>query len=140
MDLGNFSNSRFYRLPYFWVRFYKTLLLESPHHTQIAWHLLPWPTRFDLVVCSVGIKDPNLLLFRTSLVVVVLEIFWIVIKLCAVWCYVCCCCDVSIVNFVAVFFLFLFCVAALLVRSFAVTNVTFPALFIGFCISLYRVM
>ena len=62
------------------------------------------------------------------MVVVVLEIFWIVIKLCAVCCCFSCYCDVSVVNFVAVFFLFLFCVAALLVGYFDVTNVTFSAL------------
>jgi hypothetical protein len=83
--------------PIFGVDPSKLFFLKSPHHTRIAWHLLPWPIRFDFsVVCLAGIKAPNLLLFRTSVVVVALVIFWILVKLCAVWCYccwvVCCCC------------------------------------------------
>ena len=63
----------------------KLFFLKSPHHTQIAWHLLSWLIRFDLsVVCLAGIKAPNLLLFRTSVVMVALVIFWILFKLCSV--------------------------------------------------------
>uniref|UniRef100_A0A2N9ITE9 Uncharacterized protein n=1 Tax=Fagus sylvatica TaxID=28930 RepID=A0A2N9ITE9_FAGSY len=32
------------------------LFLKSPHHTRIAWYLLPWQTRFDLVVYLAGIR------------------------------------------------------------------------------------
>ena len=54
----------------------KLFFLKSPHHTRIAWHFLPWQIRFDfLVVCLAGIKASNLLLFRTSIVVVALVIF-----------------------------------------------------------------
>ena len=53
------------------------------------------------------------------------------VKLCAM-CY---CCDVVVVV-VGVFFLFLFCIAVLCVGFFAVTNVTFSALYVGFCIPL----
>uniref|UniRef100_A0A2N9IWR5 Uncharacterized protein n=1 Tax=Fagus sylvatica TaxID=28930 RepID=A0A2N9IWR5_FAGSY len=71
--------------PIFGVDPSKLFFLKSPHHTRIAWHLLPWLIRFDLsVVCLAGIKAPNLLLFRTSVVVVALVIFWILVKLCAV--------------------------------------------------------
>ena len=116
--------------------------MKSPCHTRIVWQI-----RFDLsVACLAGIKDPNLQRFQTLVAVVVLEIFWIGIKYCAVWYYVCwvvCCCwDVSVVNFVVGLFLFLFCFvalcvgsfAALCVGSFAVTNVTFSVLFVGFCL------
>jgi hypothetical protein len=115
---------------------YSKLFLKSPCHTRIVWNI-----RFDLsVACLAGIKDPNLLLFQTLVAMDGLEIFWSVIKLCVVWCYVCwvvCCC---VVNFVALFFPFLFCVAALLVGSFVVTNVTFSVIFVGFCIPLCRVI
>uniref|UniRef100_A0A2N9EV72 Uncharacterized protein n=1 Tax=Fagus sylvatica TaxID=28930 RepID=A0A2N9EV72_FAGSY len=71
--------------PIFGIDPSKLFFLKSPHHTQIAWHLLPWPIRFDFsVVCLDGIKAPNLLLIRTSLVVVALVIFWIVVKICIV--------------------------------------------------------
>uniref|UniRef100_A0A2N9HV84 Transmembrane protein n=1 Tax=Fagus sylvatica TaxID=28930 RepID=A0A2N9HV84_FAGSY len=76
--------------PIFGVNPSKLFFLKSLHHTRIAWHLLSWPIRFDFsVVCLAGIKAPNLLLFRTSVVVVALIIFWILVKLCAVWCYCC---------------------------------------------------
>ena len=132
--------------PIFRVVFHysKLFFLKSLCNTRIVWNI-----RFDLLVVRLaGRNDPNLLLFRILVAVDDLEIFWIVIKLCAVWCYVCCCfsccCVVSIVNGVAVFFPFLICVSALLVGNFAVTNVIlsvlfvgfFPALFVGFCISL----
>ena len=108
---------------------YSKLFLKSPYHTRIEWQI-----RFDLsVVCLARIKDLNLLLFGTLAAEVALVIFWILVKLCAVCC--CCCCEV-----VAVFFLFLYCFAALCVGSFAVTNVTFFALYVGFCIPLYRVV
>uniref|UniRef100_A0A2N9EMW4 Uncharacterized protein n=1 Tax=Fagus sylvatica TaxID=28930 RepID=A0A2N9EMW4_FAGSY len=62
----------------------KLFFFKSPN-TRIAWHLLPWTIRFDFsVVCLAGIKAPNFLPFRTSTVVVVLVIFWIVVKFCVV--------------------------------------------------------
>uniref|UniRef100_A0A2N9FV40 Uncharacterized protein n=1 Tax=Fagus sylvatica TaxID=28930 RepID=A0A2N9FV40_FAGSY len=48
------------------------LFLKSPYHTRIAWHLLPWQTRFDSVVYLAGITAPNLLLLRTLIIVVAL--------------------------------------------------------------------
>ncbi len=61
--------------PIFGVDLSKLFFLKSPN-TRIAWHLLPWPIRFDFsVVCLAGIKAPNLLPFQTSLVVVALIIF-----------------------------------------------------------------
>ena len=57
--------------PIFGVDPSKLFFLKSPYHTRIAWHLLPWPIRFEpwpirfdfSVVCLAGIKAPNLLLF-----------------------------------------------------------------------------
>uniref|UniRef100_A0A2N9IUT8 Uncharacterized protein n=1 Tax=Fagus sylvatica TaxID=28930 RepID=A0A2N9IUT8_FAGSY len=61
--------------PIFGVDLSKLFFLKSPN-TRITWHLLPWPIRFDFsVVCLAGIKAPNLLPFRTLLVVVALVIF-----------------------------------------------------------------
>ena len=115
------------------------LFLKSPHHTRITWHLLSWQTRFDSMVCLAGITTPNLLLFRTLIVVVALVLFWIVVKFCVDWCYCCCavcvcccCCNVVVVM--------LFCFAALLVGPFAVTNVTFSGLYVGFYLPLCRVV
>jgi hypothetical protein len=125
------------------------LFLKSPHHTRIAWHILPWQTRFDLVVCLAGITAPNLLLLRAFIVMVALVLFWTVVKLCVDWCYCyctvcvcccccccycccCCCCNVVVVMF--------FCFAVLLVGSFAVTYVTFSVLYVGFCLPLCRVL
>jgi hypothetical protein len=129
----------------------KLFFLKSPYHTRIAWHLLPWLIQFYLsVVCLAGIKAPNLLLFQTSDVVIALVIFWILVKLCAIkcsccWviCYCCCCCDVVAVIFFVVkcgVVFFLCCFAALFIGSFAVTNVTFSALYVGFCLLLCRVV
>ncbi len=130
--------------PIFGVDPSKLFFLKSPHHTRIAWHLLPWLIRFDFsVVCLAGIKAPNLLLFWTSLVVVALVIFWILVKFCVVWCYCCCCCDVVVVIFVVVQFgvvFLLYCFAALFVGSCAMTNVIFTVLYIGFCFPLCRVV
>jgi hypothetical protein len=119
----------------------KLFFFKSPYHTRIEWQI-----RFDLsVVCLAGIKDLNLLLFWTLVAVVALVIFWILVKLCAFWCY-CCCCDIVVgvvvvdVVVIAVFFLFLYCFAALYVGSFVVTNVTFSTLYIGFCIPLCRIV
>jgi hypothetical protein len=114
----------------------KLFFVKSPCHTRIVC------IRFDLLVARLaGRKEPNLLLFRILDAVDDLEIFWIVLKLCAVWCYVCCsfscCCVVSVVICVAVFFSFLFCVSALFVGYFAVTNVTLSALFVGFFSALF---
>jgi hypothetical protein len=120
------------------------LFLKSPYHTRITWHLLPWQTRFDLVVYLAGITAPNLLLFWTLIVVVALVLFWTVIKLCVDWCFcycttcVCCCCRCCCCCNVVVVMLFYF--DALLVGSFAVTYVTFSALYVGFCIPLCRVV
>jgi hypothetical protein len=135
--------------PTFGVDYSKLFFLKSPYHTPIAWQI-----RFDLsLVCLTGTKDPNLLLFWTLVAVVALVIFWILVKLCAVWCYcnwvICCCCcyccDVAVVIFVVfkfdvVFFLFLYCFPALFAGSFAMTNVTFSALYVGFCFPLCRVV
>jgi hypothetical protein len=107
------------------------------------------------VACLAGIKDPNLLRFQTLVAVVVLEIYWIGIKFCAgyyvfwVVCYCFSCCwDVSVVNYVVlvvdvlvvVVALYVGSFAALCVGSFAVTNVTCSALFVGLCLPLSRVM
>jgi hypothetical protein len=119
------------------------LFLKSPYHTRITWHLLPWQTRFNSMVYLAGITAPNLLLFRILITVVALVLFWIVVKFCVDWCYyyctvcVCVCCSSCCCNVVVVM---LFYFAALLVGSFAVTYVTFSALFVGFCISLCRVV
>jgi hypothetical protein len=136
--------------PIFGVDLSKLFFLKSPHHTRIAWHLLQWPIRFDfLVVCLAEIKAPNLLLFRTSFVVVALVIFWIVVKFCVVWCYCCCVvcsccfCVVVVVIFVVVKFgvvFLLYCFAVLFVGYWAVTNVIFTALYVGFCLPLCRVV
>ncbi len=54
--------------PIFRADLSKLFFLKSPYYTRIAWHLLLWLIRFDLlVVCLAGIKAPNLLLFRTWL-------------------------------------------------------------------------
>ncbi len=99
------------------VDYSKLFFVKSPCHTRIVWQI-----RFNLsVACLARIKDPNLLRFQTLVAVVVLEIYWIGIKLCVVWYYVfwvVCCCfsccwNVSIVNYVVGFFLFLFYFAAL---------------------------
>jgi hypothetical protein len=114
---------------------YSKLFLKSPYHTRIEWQI-----RFDLyVVYLVGIKDLNPLLVWTLVAVVVLAICWIWVKLCVVCCCFCCYCDVVVVV-VVVFFLFLFCIAALCVGFFVMTNVTFFALYVGFCIPLCRVL
>ena len=134
------------------VDYSKLFFVKSPCHTRIVWQI-----RFNLsVACLAGIKDPNLLRFQTLVAVVVLEIYWIGIKFCAVWYYVfwvVCCCfiycwDVSVINYVVGFFLFLFYFAALYVGSFAafcvgsfaVTNVTFSILLVGFCLLPSRVV
>jgi hypothetical protein len=116
---------------------YSKLFLKSPYHTRIEWQI-----RFDLyVVYLAGIKDLNFLLVWTLAAVVVLAICSIWVKLCVVCCCCfCCCCDVVVVVVVVVFFLFLFCIAAFCVGFFAVTNVTFSALYVGFCIPLCRVL
>ena len=117
----------------------KLLFLKSPYHTRIAWHILPWPIRFDLlVVCLAGIKAPSLLLFRTLIVVVALVILWFVVKFCVIWCffccvvYCCCCCKVVVFVVVVVTALFVGCLATLFVGYLAVTNVIFSALCVGF--------
>ena len=57
--------------PTYGVDYSKLFFLKSPYHTRIVWQI-----QFDLsVVCLAGIKDPNLLLFRTLVAVVVLIIF-----------------------------------------------------------------
>jgi hypothetical protein len=148
---GLLSVQDFIVYPIFGVDLSKLFFLKSPK-PRIAWHLLPWPIQFDFsVVCLAGIKAPNLLLFQTSLVVVTLVIFWILVKFCVVWCYYscvvccccCCCCDVVVVIFSVVKFsvvFLLYCFAALFVGSFAVTNVTFTTLYVGFYLPLCRVV
>jgi hypothetical protein len=139
--------------PTFGVDPSKLFFLKSPHHTRIAWHILPWQIRIDfLVVCLVGIKALNLLLFRISIVVVALIIFWIVVKFCVDWCYCycdvwcccCCCCyDVVVVILVIVKFdvtFLLYCFVAFFIGSLVVTNVTFTTLYVGFCLPLCRVV
>jgi hypothetical protein len=123
--------------PIFGVALSKLFFLKSSN-TRIAWHLLLGPIRFDFsVVCLAEIKAPNLLLFRTSLVVITLVIFWILVKFYVVWCYCCCCCDVVVVKFGVVFLLY--CFVALFVGSCTMTNVIFIALY-GFCLPLCRVV
>ena len=126
--------------PIFGVDFLK-LFLKSPYHIRIAWHLLPWQTRFDLVVYLAGIMTPNLLLLQILIVVVALALFWTVAKLCVDRCYCCCtvcvcfcfCCCIVVV-------VLLFCFYCPLGRVFALTYVTFAALIVGFCIPLSRVV
>ncbi len=128
--------------PTFGVDYSKLFIWKSSYHTRIGWKI-----RFDLtVVCLARSKVPNLLLFRTLAVVVALEISGILVMLCAFSC--CCVVGVVAVVVVVVFFLFLYYLSALGVGYFAVTNVTFSALFVGFfstlfvglCIPLCRVM
>ena len=97
------------------------------------------------MVCLARIKAPNLLLFRTLIVVVDLVILWFVVKFCVIWCFcycvVCCCwCKVVVFAVVVVTALFVGCLAALFVGSLAVTNVIFIALYVGFCLPLCRVV
>ena len=122
------------------IDYSKLFFLESPYHTRIA-------CRFDLsVVCSVGLKDPNLLLFWTLVAVVALVTLWILVKLrdVCVCCY--CCCSCFCCNVASVFFLFCFaalcvgCFAALCIGCFAASNVTLSVLYVGFCIPLCRAM
>jgi hypothetical protein len=49
-------------------------------------------------------------------------------------CFSCCCCSKVVVVVVS-----LFCFSALLVRCFAVTNVTFASLYVGFRLPLCRI-
>jgi hypothetical protein len=119
---------------------YSKLFLKSPYHTRIEWQI-----RFDLyVVFLAEIKDLNFLLVWTLTAVVVLAFCWNLVKLSAVCCcFCCCCCDVVVVVVVVVggvFFIFVFCITALYVGFFAVTNVTFSALCVGLCIPLCRVL
>ena len=121
------------------------LFLKNPHHTRIAWHLLPWQTRFDLVVYLVGSTAPNLMLFRTLIAVVALVTFWMVVKSCVDLCFCCCnlcvccfcwcCCCCSNVDVGM-----LLCFATLFVGPFAVTYVTLSSLDVGFYLPLCRVM
>ena len=102
------------------------------------------------MVYLAGRKELNFLLFWTLAAMVALVIFWSSVKLCTVFCCYCCVCRCVVVGgvtlvvggvvVVAVFFLFLYCVAALCVGYFAMTYVTFSTLFVGFCIPLCRIM
>jgi hypothetical protein len=117
---------------------YSKLFLKSPYHTRIEWQI-----RFDLyVVFLAGINDLNFMLVWTLATVVVLAICWILVKFSAVCCccFCCCCVVVLVVVVVGVFFIFLFCNTALCVGFFAVTNVTFSALYVGFFIPLCKVL
>jgi hypothetical protein len=87
---------------------YLKLLLKSPHHTRIAWHFLPWQTRFDSVVYLAGSTDPNPLLFQTLIAVDALVLFWTVVKICVDLCLCCCvvcvgCCCCCCVVYVVLF-------------------------------------
>jgi hypothetical protein len=137
---------------------YLKLFLKSPHHARITWHLLPWQTRFDLVVYLTGITAPDLLLLRILVVVVVLVLFRTMVKccvdgciccctVCVCCCWCCCSCNCNSSCSIVVVAVMLFCFAALLVGSFAllvghfaVTYVTFPALYVGFYLPLCRVV
>jgi hypothetical protein len=59
-------------------------LLEGPYHTRIA---RPSKAISIRLLCGMltGFKFPNLLLFRTTIAVVVLIIFWIGGKFCVEW-------------------------------------------------------
>jgi hypothetical protein len=120
---------------------FSKLFLKSPYHTRIEFAI-----RFDLyVVFLAGIKDLNYMLVWTLAAGVVLAICWILVKISAVCCWFCCCCCVVAVVVVvdvvvSVFFISLFCITALYVGFFAVTNVTFSALCVGFSIPLCRVL
>ena len=103
------------------------LFLKSPYHIRIEWQI-----RFDSVVCLAGIKDLNLsavldiscwccsckllefgqALCHFLLLLLLLLLFAVVV----------------IVVGVVVFFLFLYCLSALGIGSFAMTNVTFSSL------------
>ena len=109
--------------PIFGVDYSKLFFMKSPCHTRIVWQI-----RFDLTVaCLVGIKAPNSLLVRTSLVGVALVLFWIVVKFCVAWCFYCCCCCLLLLCF-----LLLYSLATFYVGYLAVTNVTFTTLYVGF--------
>ena len=115
---------------------FSKLFLKSPYHTRIEWQI-----RFDLyVVYLAGIKDLNLLQVWTLAAGVVLAICWSSVKLSVV----CCCCDVVVLVVLVVgggvFFIFLFCTSVLCVGFFAVRNVTLSALYVRFCIPLYRIL
>uniref|UniRef100_A0A2N9H472 Integrase catalytic domain-containing protein n=1 Tax=Fagus sylvatica TaxID=28930 RepID=A0A2N9H472_FAGSY len=88
---------------------YLKLLLKSPHHTRIAWHFLPWQTRFDSVVYLAGSTDPNPLLFQTLIAVDALVLLWTV--------------GVSLPSWLG---------------CFTVTNVTFASLYVGLFLPLCR--
>ena len=123
--------------PIFGVDYSKLFMWKSPYHTRIGWKI-----RFDFtVVCLARSKVSNLLLFWTLAAVVALEFSGILVMLCAVsYCSGSYCCCVVGVVVVVIFFLFLYCFSALGIEYFAMTNVTFSALFVGFCIPLCRVM
>jgi hypothetical protein len=139
-QLRMFGEQRFWRSllvrvpfdhPIFGVDYSKLFFMKSPCHIRIVWQ-----TRFDLTVaCLAGIKAPNSLLVRTSLVGVALELFWDVVKICVAWCIYCCCCFLLLL-----WFLLLYSLATLYV------GFCFPlcrdciTLYIGFCYSLCRVV
>ena len=118
------------------IDYSKLFFLKSPYHTQIAcWFNLS-------VVCSAGLKDPNLLLFWTLVAGVAPVTLWILVKLRDVWCY--CCWFVCVCCFCCCYCVCFCCcccnVAALCVGCFAMTNVIFSALYVGFCIPLCKVL
>uniref|UniRef100_A0A2N9HIF9 Uncharacterized protein n=1 Tax=Fagus sylvatica TaxID=28930 RepID=A0A2N9HIF9_FAGSY len=63
----------------------KLLLVESPK-TRIAWHLMPWTIRFDLLSgCTYGNWVSSLLSVWTSPTAAALAIYRTVIKPCVFW-------------------------------------------------------
>jgi hypothetical protein len=140
-QLRMFGEQRFWRSllvrvsfdhPIFGVDYSKLFFMKSPYHTRIVWQ-----TRFDLTVaCLAGIKAPNSLLVRTSLVGVALVLFWNVVKFCVAWCIYCCCCCCLLL----LCFLLLYSLATLYV------GFCFPlcrdciTLYVGFCYPLCRVV
>ena len=129
--------------PNFGVEFLK-LFLKSPSTPES--HGISCHGKNDsTVVYLAGITAPALLLLQTLIAVVALEIFRKVAKLCADWCFCllyslcmccrCCCCSCCCCGcggvVVVLLLLLLAVVTALLVGFFAVTNVTFSALYVG---------
>ena len=121
--------------PNLWIDYSKPFL-KGPCHTRIEWQI-----RFDPVVCLAGIKDLNLLLDWTLAAVAALVLFWILVKLavCLYGCCLCCCC---LCCCCCCFCCSCCCVvtAALCVGLFAVTNVTLPALCVGFFSALFALL
>jgi hypothetical protein len=105
----------------------KLLLVESPK-TRIAWHLMPWTIRFDLLSgCTYENWVSSLLSVWTSPTAAALAIYRTVIKPCVFCCFSSCCFYFSIVviSFVVVD------VAPLTVGLCTMTYVIFAPLYVG---------